>query len=491
MYLNTNLSATFAEGALGTTLQSLDATESALATGSTLTSPATDPSASAMESEFGGQLGVTTQGLANVAQAQDWLNTASGALQSAMQIADQMEQIAVQASNNALSTTDWSDLQDQMNALVQQLGQISTQTQYNQQPIFYNPVLTPSAATVPQNGLFTTPLPANESPIPLVYWSQLPTFVSTAFQAIPLTGNGGSGDFWLPYTANNAGLGTFLTQNTFVATATTTLNVSASADDGALMYVDGNPVAFGSIDAGEPNAIVAAGLPMPPASNTITVGPGLHTVTLEAYNIGGPAGIGFHVTNASTGQVYLSNGSITGWRSTEYFRTPPAGSYATPGVRTIDSVGLAWNTEAPDTPLTTWHVNVTNEAITTGSTGPPSMVLPALPQLDALNSGTVYSVGDVAEAQTTQTFIQALRQQISNEQTQVGTTLAATQAQAMTLTQQATATQQSQATVGSTNLAQATAALAREQVLAQTGIQMLVSAQRLHQQMAQWLKKSA
>ena len=491
MYLDTNLSATFAEGALGTTLQSLDATESALATGSTLTSPGTDPSASAMMAEWGGQLGVTTQGLANVAQAQDWLNTAGGALQSAMQIADQMEQIAVQASNSALSATDRADLQQQMNDLTQQLGQLSTQTQYNQQPIFYNPVLTPSAATVPQNGLFTTPLPANESPIPFYYWSQLPNFSSTAFQSIPLKDGEDYAypGFWLPYTTST-GSGTFLTQNTFVVTATTTLNVSLNADDGALMYVDSAPVAFGTYDAGEPGSIIAAGVPLPPASNTITVGPGLHTVTLEAYNTVGPAAVAFKVANASTGQAYLSNESLSGWRSTEYFSTPPAGSYATSGSRTILDLGIGLN-GYPDTPLTTWHVNVTNEAITTGSSGPPSIVLPALPQLDALNSGTVYSVGDVAEAQTTQTFIQALRQQISNEQTQVGTTLDATQAQAMTLTQQATAVQQSQATVGSTNLAQATAALARDQVLVQTGIQMLVSAQRLHQQMAQWVKKSA
>jgi len=125
--------------------------------------------------------------------------------------------------------------------------------------------------------------------------------------------------------------------------------------------------------------------------------------------------------------------------------------------------------------------------VTTGASGPPSLVLPALPQLDALNSGTVYSVGDPAEAQTTQTFIQALQQQISHEQTQVGTTLAAAQAQAATLTQQATATQQSQATVGSTNLAQATAQMARDQVLAQTGLQMLVQSRTLPQTLATWM----
>jgi len=118
----------------------LSAIDATLATGTTLTNPSVDPSASAMTNEMTGQLGETTQGLTNLAQAQNWLNTAGGALQSAMSIAQQMEQLAVQASASDLSTQDTADLQSQMNALVDQLTTLSTTTQYNQQPIFYHPV---------------------------------------------------------------------------------------------------------------------------------------------------------------------------------------------------------------------------------------------------------------------------------------------------------------------------------------------------------------
>ena len=133
MYLNTNLSAIEASQAVQATFQSLQTVESQLATGSAATSPGWNPSASTMLEETTGRLGAATQGLANLAQAHDWLRTAGGALQSASQIANNMEQIAIQASSSAVNAQDRTALQRQMDALVQQLRTLSTETTYNQE----------------------------------------------------------------------------------------------------------------------------------------------------------------------------------------------------------------------------------------------------------------------------------------------------------------------------------------------------------------------
>lgn len=492
MYLNTNLSAIEASQAVQASFQSLQTVEAQLATGSTTTSPGWNPSASTMLAETTGRLGAATQGLANLAQAHDWLRTAGGALQSASQIANNMEQIAIQASSSAVNAQDRTALQRQMDALVQQLRTLSTETTYNQEAVFYNPTLKAPSVSVPENGRFSTPTPVPQQ-VPLYYWSQLPTFSPNAFASVTLSGDGSN--FWLPYTYPNAGLGTFLAQKAFVVPATTTITVNAGADDGMLAYVDSTPAAFSTIDAGAQAALASAGMPLPSSSSTFTIGPGLHTVTIEAYNVAGPAGGNFLVKNAATGATLLSASNTighTGWRTTGYFTTPPPGSYASVGSAIIDEVGLSVDGHdgTPDTSRTRWDITTRNTSINSG-VHQPSIILPALPQLATLQQTSDYSVSSIAAASTTRALITQLQTTIQSDQTLVGATSVTVQTQHSALVQQVTAEQTSEAAVGGVSLPRAMGVLVRDQLLANLGLRVIADSQQLPQLLAAWMHHQA
>lgn len=134
MYLNTNLSALQAENSLSTTMGGLGTTEQQIATGNALANPATDPAAAMITTLSQGHLGAMTQASNNVAQGIDLLNTANGAIQGDIQIVQQMQQLAVQASNGTNTPQDRADLQAQVQALAKQIDQNSA-VAYNGQPL--------------------------------------------------------------------------------------------------------------------------------------------------------------------------------------------------------------------------------------------------------------------------------------------------------------------------------------------------------------------
>lgn len=109
-----------------TLTQSLDA----LASGTNAANPEA-VNAGVLTDLFTGQLGGSRQALANVSEGASLLNTANGGVQAEIQIVSQLEHVMVQAQNSTLSGADRSQLQNQVQGLVQQLDSVAQSTQYN------------------------------------------------------------------------------------------------------------------------------------------------------------------------------------------------------------------------------------------------------------------------------------------------------------------------------------------------------------------------
>lgn len=131
MIIAANPQALVAETAYAQQASALAVATQELATGSALTTPATDPAAATITTLMAGELGALTQDQANIAQGIALLNTAAGGLAQAVTIAQQLETLSIQASNGTNTPMDAADLQNQVNALVGQLAQLGTATMYN------------------------------------------------------------------------------------------------------------------------------------------------------------------------------------------------------------------------------------------------------------------------------------------------------------------------------------------------------------------------
>jgi flagellin len=128
MYLNTIAPADWTLTAINQTDATLATLEAELATGTTTL--AVNPADTIISTQMQGQLGVLSQTQQNLQQNTDLLQTANGATQSIQGILQQMQALAVQASNGTESSQNRSALQEQYNALLNSMAAIS-QVQYN------------------------------------------------------------------------------------------------------------------------------------------------------------------------------------------------------------------------------------------------------------------------------------------------------------------------------------------------------------------------
>lgn len=131
MYINTNVSALFAENALQQTGVRLSGLQQQLSTGYAINSPANNPSGLAISNLMTGELGGINAAIQNGNQASNLLQTANGGVQNDMQIVQQINQLAVQASNGTQTTQDQQDIQSQIKHLLQQLNSNQTSVNYN------------------------------------------------------------------------------------------------------------------------------------------------------------------------------------------------------------------------------------------------------------------------------------------------------------------------------------------------------------------------
>lgn len=136
MVINHNIAAL---NTLGNLQKNTSATQDSLqklSTGSKINKAADDASGLAISQKMQAQINGLDQGEQNVSDGANLIQTAEGALGNIQDILQKMRTLAVQAQNDTQSTTDKGNLQDQANALAQEITRISDQTKYNTKAIF-------------------------------------------------------------------------------------------------------------------------------------------------------------------------------------------------------------------------------------------------------------------------------------------------------------------------------------------------------------------
>jgi len=120
---------------LSSSQNSLQKSLNQLSSGKAINSAADDPSGLAIYQTLEASAGGTDQGSSNVTDALNALSTAEGANSSQADALQSLNVIAIQASNDFLSSSDRSNLQTEANQIVAQINTTSSQTNFNGQPL--------------------------------------------------------------------------------------------------------------------------------------------------------------------------------------------------------------------------------------------------------------------------------------------------------------------------------------------------------------------
>lgn len=147
MYINTNVSALFAENSLSNTQNTLNTLQQEMSTGYQINSPSNNPSGLAISNLMSGELGAINSATNNATEASNLLNTANGGMQTDVQIVQQIQQLAVQASNSTNNSQDTADIQGQIQQLLVSLDNVGTTLNYNNQYVLNQGPTTSLTAT--------------------------------------------------------------------------------------------------------------------------------------------------------------------------------------------------------------------------------------------------------------------------------------------------------------------------------------------------------
>ena len=456
LYLDTNVSALWTENALNTTLAHLQTTETQAATGNALVDPATNPAASMMATLSQGQLGALSQAHQNVRQGIALLNTASGAVQNDMQIAQQLETLAVQASNGTNTVQDRADLQAQVHALLSQIDQTS-QTVYNGIPVFPN---TPGSSTASTAGSGTSsatptwqPLPWPNSTEKNSLGGQYGQFSQLVESGLPsVTPAGAPAEYDFGATVDNPSNPSYGTMT--IHAYSTGANPQSSQPEGLIIFLQqasttvptSGTMTVSTSDSRIPGYTVTAlieenGIAYPYTSG----GPGWN----------GPVSLTFHYQLGYDHYIgYYSGDTIFGFTTASATTTTSSSGAAASGI-TMQSGG-------------------SNQAADRTALNLPRLTTHAL----GLSS---VSLATEASAAASLTEIQSALRHLTTIQAHLGASIDQLTAQAGNLASAHLQTQAAQATWQDANFATISARMARQQLLMQTGMAALVRSEQQDQ----------
>ncbi len=500
MYINTNVSALFAENVLTHTDTALMAQEQSLSTG--LTSPLENPSASLTATLMTGTAGMLSQNAQNVAQGIDALNIASGAVQSSVGIVQQLEGLAVQASSTTVTLQDRTDIQHQVQQLLKSLNTLNATTQNNGNAVFsqaphesalnfyYGAVTATTAQALSSYG--TVVLGSGELPTPNTYWNStavhqlLTTDTATAFYG---------------YVQMSTGA------NAPVPMASVIQEIHSWQSMGVKgIFLDDAGNAYGVTAAARQQAVAtvhAAGL----------------KVTLNAWNPVHDQHVGLQPGDAILAedwyqlnprqQIYPYNNAVADRAAVQSLAAQGVGVWATSTTNTtLSAASVAQavqgiNRMVPDVsavavetsnyggssndvtpyPWITQGIQAFDQTLPNGAltiqSGPRAHAVTALQLPNISASALGLAQLNVYTAENSQSALTAIRQalaQLSNHQASLGSQLASLQTQASAISTMASNLQASSATLQDANMAQATSTFSRQQVLAQMDLQMLIHA---------------
>lgn len=520
MYLDTNLQSLFTEQNLVTNTTTLQTLETELATGSTLSNPADNPAESMQTALTTGVLGNWTRQLANIQNDQGYVQTETGALSTQIGLLQAAEQLAVTASSNTLTEANRQALQTQLDGLLSEFNTTSD-TVYNgvsmraQSAAVYHPgstavitqitggsgdpqgsysiALTPNGASLSAVLIYNGQAVASTSILNPYPYAQLepaynggPPTVPTAWFPIGSEATlapGQYSDIGTPQdaiTPNAQGTGDIGTWNSPGPTMTVQFPTAQTLAGLWFSWADGPYGPWTVTVQGEtaPNIWGAIGTgvvgPDSPANfvGTLAVTPGTYLgVRLAFSNSGGNVQV---AGGGSIRAVLPSTVPLTlDWQSAKVgFDTPVTIHY--------NPAAIGNNTEA-----SSGSYAVLSQTLSGGS-GKVALT-PSLLTTQELGIQHL-SLMSVGPAQSALSQIQAATQVISGLQVQAGDTLSQLYEVTATLATQVQTTTDSIDTIQTPNLPQATAALARSQLLVTRGLQMLTTEHHLAQHTAQVLR---
>lgn len=131
MYLNTNIAAVNAQRNLYQTNLSMDKTLERLSSGLRINSAADDASGLAIVEKMYAQRQGLTTAIQNTQDGIALFKIAEGALNQVGKMLSRMEELAVRASNQTLTSSDRNTIKDEINQLMGQINTISSDTEYN------------------------------------------------------------------------------------------------------------------------------------------------------------------------------------------------------------------------------------------------------------------------------------------------------------------------------------------------------------------------
>ncbi len=134
--INTNLQALQAYNQLQQTNASLAESRLRLATGLRINSAEDDSAGFSIATKLEARVRGQAQALRNIGDAKGMLTVAEGSLGSVMDILQTMKEKTVQANNDSLGTNERDAIQDQLEALTAEVGDILENTDFNGQALF-------------------------------------------------------------------------------------------------------------------------------------------------------------------------------------------------------------------------------------------------------------------------------------------------------------------------------------------------------------------
>ena len=133
--INTNVSATYSQNAMKTNARSMSTAMEQLSTGARVNSAKDDAAGLAIGQNMTSQIRGLNMAVRNVNDGINMMQTAEGAMVEQTNMLQRMRELAVQAMNGTYSNVQRGYLNKEFTQLKDQIGQIATDTMWNDQPL--------------------------------------------------------------------------------------------------------------------------------------------------------------------------------------------------------------------------------------------------------------------------------------------------------------------------------------------------------------------
>jgi flagellin len=135
LYINSNVSSLTAQRQLNKSTSVLGRTFQRLSSGMRVNSAKDDAASLAIANRMTAQVRGLNQAVRNANDTISLAQVADGALEESVNALQRMRELAVQASNDTLVTSDRDDIQTEVNQLISEIARISADTEFNTQTL--------------------------------------------------------------------------------------------------------------------------------------------------------------------------------------------------------------------------------------------------------------------------------------------------------------------------------------------------------------------